>query len=116
MIGAKRFVLGSVPDKVSHQATRDVLITKTTGRSVADLGPGEGALVLEDGKRLAAYRDPEGGAHVVSSRCTHMGCTVGWNDAEKTWDCPCHGSRYDRFGEVVRGPATRALAPQTVEG
>ena len=110
MTGARRFVLGSVPDKVSHQATRDVLITKTTGKSIGELEPGQGALVVEDGKRLAAYRDPDGTVHALNPRCTHMGCTVGWNATERTWDCPCHGSRFGVDGEVVQGPAAKPLA------
>jgi nucleotide-binding universal stress UspA family protein len=111
MAGPKRFVLGSVPDRISHQAPRDVLIVRTTGKALAEIGPGEGSLVLEGGRRLAAYRDEEGRAHVLVPKCTHMGCTVGWNDAERTWDCPCHGSRFDIEGNVVQGPAKVALAP-----
>jgi Rieske Fe-S protein len=72
--------------------------------------------VLEGGRRFAAYRDEEGGYHVVSPKCTHMGCTVGWNDAERTWDCPCHGSRYDVDGNVIQGPAKDPLAPVGSDG
>jgi nucleotide-binding universal stress UspA family protein/nitrite reductase/ring-hydroxylating ferredoxin subunit len=114
MTGGRRFAFGSVPDRISHESPRDVLIVKTTGKSLAELLPGQGSLVLEGGRRLAAFRDDEGRYHVVSPKCTHMGCTVGWNDAERTWDCPCHGSRYDVDGNVLQGPAKVALAP--VEG
>jgi Rieske Fe-S protein len=64
---------------------------------------------------VAAYRDEAGALHAVSSRCTHLGCTVGWNDGDKTWDCPCHGSRYDKDGKVIQGPAEENLAPVTVK-
>jgi nucleotide-binding universal stress UspA family protein/nitrite reductase/ring-hydroxylating ferredoxin subunit len=111
MTGGRRFAFGSVPDRISHESPRDVLIVKTTGKSLAELLPGQGSLVLEGGRRLAAFRDDEGRYHVVSPKCTHMGCTVGWNDAERTWDCPCHGSRYDVDGNVLQGPAKVALAP-----
>ena len=112
MAGARRFLLGSVPNKVAHNAPTDVLIAKTVGRTLEDLKPGHGGVVRADGQRVAAYRDEGGRIHAVSPRCTHMGCTVDWNDAEKTWDCPCHGSRYTYDGEVIRGPATNALAKQ----
>src|SRR5262249_32495755 len=61
--------------------------------------------------KLAVYRDPAGSARAVSATCTHMGCLVEWNDAESTWDCPCHGSRYDVDGSVLAGPATLPLEP-----
>jgi nucleotide-binding universal stress UspA family protein len=111
MAGPKRFVFGSIPDRISHQAPRDVLIVRTTGKSLQELAPGEGALIVEGGRRLAAYRDEEGRAHVLLPRCTHMGCTVGWNAADRTWDCPCHGSRFDVEGKVVQGPAKDELSP-----
>jgi nucleotide-binding universal stress UspA family protein/nitrite reductase/ring-hydroxylating ferredoxin subunit len=114
MAGARRYLLGAVPNKVSHNATVDVLIAKTVGRSLQDLKPGEGAVVVAEGKKVAAYRDPEGTIHAVTARCTHMGCTVGWNDAEGTWDCPCHGSRYALDGTVIQGPAERNLTPVDV--
>ena len=114
MAGGKRFAFGSVPDRISHQSPRDVLIVKTTGRSLAELLPGQGALIMEGGRRLAAYRDEEGAAHVLMPKCTHMGCTVGWNDADRTWDCPCHGSRFDVQGKVIQGPAKVDLTPAEV--
>jgi nucleotide-binding universal stress UspA family protein len=112
MVGPRRYLLGSVPNKVAHNAPTDVLIAKTVGRTIEDLKPGHGAIVRADGQRVAAYRDEDGSVITLSPRCTHMGCTVDWNDAEKTWDCPCHGSRYSHEGEVIRGPATNPLAKQ----
>jgi nucleotide-binding universal stress UspA family protein/nitrite reductase/ring-hydroxylating ferredoxin subunit len=108
MAGAKR-VLGSVPNTVSHAAGCDVLIVHTVGRSPRDLKPGEGAIVEENGRKLAGYRDVAGKLIVLSRKCTHLGCSVQWNATLETWDCPCHGSRYDPYGKVVKGPAQRDL-------
>ncbi len=112
MSGARRYLLGSVPNKVAHHAPTDVLIAKTVDRSVEEIVPGHGGVVDSGGRKVAVYRDEDGALHAVSPRCTHMGCTVDWNDAEGTWDCPCHGSRYRADGEVLRGPAEKSLAPQ----
>ncbi|GAB2717408.1 FAD-dependent oxidoreductase [Streptomyces bullii] len=76
---------------------------------VESLPPGEGAVVRVDGHRLAVYRDDAGALHAVSARCTHLGCLVSFNGAEKAWECPCHGSRFDTDGKVIQGPATRPL-------
>ncbi|KAA9008420.1 FAD-dependent oxidoreductase [Paenibacillus spiritus] len=76
---------------------------------VDELEPGEGAVVRHDGKRVGAYKDPEGGLHLVDRTCTHMGCECEWNAAERSWDCPCHGSRFSYTGEVLEGPATQPL-------
>jgi nucleotide-binding universal stress UspA family protein/nitrite reductase/ring-hydroxylating ferredoxin subunit len=111
MAGTRRYMLGSVPNRVAHTAPADVLIARTVGRTVEDLAPGHGGVVLEGGRVVAAFVDEEGAVTVLSPRCTHMGCTVGWNDTERTWDCPCHGSRYAWDGSVVQGPAERPLAP-----
>lgn len=73
------------------------------------LGPGEAAIVKVDGANVAAYRDEQGLLHAVSAVCSHMGCIVGWNASDRTWDCSCHGSRFDLDGEVIHGPATRPL-------
>lgn len=74
-----------------------------------ELGNNEGSVVLMDGKRAGAYRDEAGNLFVVDTTCTHMGCEVEWNSGERTWDCPCHGSRFSYTGEVVNGPAKKPL-------
>ncbi len=74
-----------------------------------DLKPDQGAVVWQRGKRTGAYRDPEGNLHLVDTTCTHMGCEVQWNEAERSWDCPCHGGRFDYKGEVLEGPPTEPL-------
>jgi glycine/D-amino acid oxidase-like deaminating enzyme/nitrite reductase/ring-hydroxylating ferredoxin subunit len=71
---------------------------------------GEGKTLKLDNEKIAAYRDMEGKLHLVSSVCTHMGCIVHWNGLEKSWDCPCHGSRFSVDGDVIEGPAIEALA------
>jgi len=77
----------------------------------APLDPGEGRVVKADGKRIAMCCDSAGTHHQVSAICPHMGCIVAWNDAEQTWDCPCHGSRFAADGTVIAGPAEEGLAP-----
>lgn len=64
--------------------------------------------VLRD-KHVALYRDAGGVLHAISSVCTHRGCDVHWNDQDKAWDCPCHGSRFAPSGEVIHGPASTPL-------
>ena len=81
----------------------------TKRRKLADVAPGQGAVVADGRRQVAAYRDEQGGLHTVSARCTHMGCIVSWNDADTTWDCPCHGSRFGVEGEVIHGPAEKPL-------
>jgi glycine/D-amino acid oxidase-like deaminating enzyme/nitrite reductase/ring-hydroxylating ferredoxin subunit len=80
--------------------------------SADDLAPGEAAVVRTGLAKTAAYRDDDGVLHAVSARCTHLGCVVGWNAAERSWDCPCHGSRFGVDGEVLQGPAVEPLAPK----
>jgi len=77
--------------------------------AVEDIAKDEAKVVEINGVKAAIYRDEKGIIHAVSAVCTHMGCTVGWNTAEKTWDCPCHGSRYSLDGKVIHGPAMRDL-------
>ena len=76
---------------------------------VEDLAPGEAAVIGQGVGQVAAYRDDAGTLHAVSAVCTHLGCIVNWNPAEKTWDCPCHGSRFGYEGNVIQGPAVRDL-------
>jgi glycine/D-amino acid oxidase-like deaminating enzyme/nitrite reductase/ring-hydroxylating ferredoxin subunit len=77
--------------------------------SLRELRRGEGRIVEIDGERLAAWRSDSGAVTLLSPICTHMGCIVGWNTAESTWDCPCHGSRFRPSGEVLSGPAESPL-------
>lgn len=72
----------------------------------------EGRIVRIGAKKVAAYRDPDGQMHLMSPVCPHLGCYVGWNEAEKSWDCPCHGSRFSPCGEVLNGPAVENLASE----
>ncbi|WP_443028951.1 FAD-dependent oxidoreductase [Sporosarcina sp. G11-34] len=74
-----------------------------------DLSNGEGAVITMDGHRKGAYKDDEGKLHIVDTTCTHIGCEVEWNNGDRTWDCPCHGSRFSFTGEVIEGPAEKPL-------
>ncbi|MDQ6793279.1 MAG: FAD-dependent oxidoreductase [Chloroflexota bacterium] len=110
----KRLKIGQSALKVMT-ANLDVAAQFMKGRitrapAVEDLAPGEGAVVQRGGRRLAAYRTEEGVVRLLSARCTHLGCLVSFNAAERSWDCPCHGSRFDVEGQVIEGPATAPLA------
>jgi glycine/D-amino acid oxidase-like deaminating enzyme/nitrite reductase/ring-hydroxylating ferredoxin subunit len=76
-----------------------------------EIRPGTGAIVRSRLAKIAAYRDPAGNLQERSAVCTHLGCIVAWNAAESSWDCPCHGSRFDPDGKVLNGPAVAPLAP-----
>lgn len=84
-------------------------VTPGDVKSADDIPPDAGAVLKEGLSPVAAYREPDGTLHKLSAVCVHLGCVVRWNAAERTWDCPCHGSRYDRFGTVINGPANRNL-------
>lgn len=79
--------------------------------SVDQIAKGEGAIMRSGLSKVAVYRDDEGTLHSLSAVCTHLGCVVAWNAAEKTWDCPCHGSRFGCLGSVINGPANKDLPP-----
>ena len=78
---------------------------------IGDVPPGTGAILRRGLKKVAIYRDAHGRVHERSAVCTHLGCIVDWNSTEKSWDCPCHGSRFDPFGKVLNGPAITELGP-----
>ncbi|CCV05619.1 putative oxidoreductase [Mesorhizobium metallidurans STM 2683] len=78
--------------------------------SVEEIAPGHGGVIEKDGEKIAVYRGVQGGLHVLSAKCTHKGCTVTWNNADRTWDCPCHGSIFSADGSVIHGPAKNPLA------
>jgi glycine/D-amino acid oxidase-like deaminating enzyme/nitrite reductase/ring-hydroxylating ferredoxin subunit len=77
--------------------------------STQEIPKGEGRVLRHGLQKRAVYRDEAGGLHTFSAVCPHLGCIVGWNGAEKTWDCPCHGSRFSAKGEVLNGPANSPL-------
>jgi glycine/D-amino acid oxidase-like deaminating enzyme/nitrite reductase/ring-hydroxylating ferredoxin subunit len=78
-------------------------------QSLDDLRPGEGGIFAGDNGKVAVYRDDSGELHGCSPVCTHLACDVAWNAAERSWDCPCHGSRFSPDGKVINGPATADL-------
>ncbi|MCA1832287.1 MAG: FAD-dependent oxidoreductase [Actinomycetota bacterium] len=84
-------------------------LTMLSSREVESLEAGNGAVVRNGGQSIAVFRDDEGRLSAVSARCTHLGCIVHFNKAERTWDCPCHGSRFGTDGRVIDGPATKDL-------
>lgn len=84
-------------------------MSASEGDSTEQLAPGEGKILKLHGKRVAAYRDENGTVSLCSPVCTHLKCIVDWNNAEKTWDCPCHGSRFEPTGKVISGPAEEPL-------
>jgi glycine/D-amino acid oxidase-like deaminating enzyme/nitrite reductase/ring-hydroxylating ferredoxin subunit len=86
-------------------------VAEAEGTSLGDLPRGQGKILNLDGHKVAAYRDPEGKVTLCSPVCSHLKCIVGWNEAESTWDCPCHGSRFKPTGEVMSGPAQAPLEP-----
>jgi glycine/D-amino acid oxidase-like deaminating enzyme/nitrite reductase/ring-hydroxylating ferredoxin subunit len=84
-------------------------VTKRGSRDISELAPDEGDIVRLQGEKVAGYRDAGGALHAVSPVCTHLGCQVNWNRAERSWDCPCHGSRFGVDGSVLQGPAVHPL-------
>jgi glycine/D-amino acid oxidase-like deaminating enzyme/nitrite reductase/ring-hydroxylating ferredoxin subunit len=81
----------------------------TEGKSLRAVRRGHGKVIERKGEKVAAYRTPDGTLMTVSAVCTHMGCIVRWNEGERTWDCPCHGSRFTPEGSVISGPAEKPL-------
>lgn len=85
-------------------------------RSMDEIKPGAGAVLSRGLSKVAVYRDPQGKTHELSAVCRHLGCIVNWNTSENTWDCPCHGSRYDALGRVIQGPANSDLGEAHTNG
>lgn len=89
-------------------------VAKGNGKELSDLKQEEGKVITINGEKLAVYKDQEGKAHALSAVCTHMGCIVDWNSGEKSWDCPCHGSRFTKDGKVINGPAVKELPKRSI--
>jgi Rieske Fe-S protein len=85
------------------------LKTKPDTEHIVPLNPGEAEVIKHDGENFGVFMDEDHMLHIVGTTCTHLGCTVKWNKDEKTWDCPCHGSRYTHEGIVINGPANENL-------
>ncbi len=116
------------PSRVTLRATPDFLkenlnvagqyadwATGSDVDSYDQIAPGTGAVIRRGIKKIAVYRDDRGDIHERSAVCTHLYCVVSWNSAERTWDCPCHGSRFDPYGRVVNGPAITPLSELETE-
>jgi Rieske Fe-S protein len=91
-----------IGDRVHHREGLDDLDA---------LERGDGTIARIGGRHLAVHRDDKGELHALSARCTHLGCLVGWNRADQTWECPCHGSQFAADGALLQGPATEPLVP-----
>jgi Rieske Fe-S protein len=104
--GAKNIVEENVT--VVKQLVKDYL-TSRQDEKLAQLQPGDSAIVDAEGETFAAWRSPSGELFAVSNTCPHLGCKVHWNSVETTWDCPCHGSRFRPDGTVIEGPALSGL-------
>jgi glycine/D-amino acid oxidase-like deaminating enzyme/nitrite reductase/ring-hydroxylating ferredoxin subunit len=109
--GASIFTVGNVA-AASHLVGDRLLKRKTV--PLDSIKPGEGGIVSHEGEQLAVTRGPDGTVTALSAVCTHLGCIVGWNEIDRTWDCPCHGSRFDEAGSVIAGPAISPLEPRSL--
>jgi glycine/D-amino acid oxidase-like deaminating enzyme/nitrite reductase/ring-hydroxylating ferredoxin subunit len=89
-------------------------VTSGSAAQVDEIALGEGAVFRHHLHKIAVYRDPHGQTCAFDATCPHLGCIVEWNSAEKSWDCPCHGSRFDAHGHVINGPAVSNLASATL--
>ena len=111
LAGGKEFLKGNA--EVASHLVSGYLSRKL--HSFGELKAGEAAILKIDGENVAGYRDEEGVLHAVSAVCTHMGCIVGWNENDRSWDCPCHGSRFALNGDVIHGPAVTPLEKKSAQ-
>ena len=114
LFDSTRFGLFKNFDEVKNMvidSTNSLLLNKlkSSNASVENIKPDSGDIIELDGKKVGVYRDIENQLHVINPICTHLGCLLTWNDIDKTWDCPCHGSRYNATGKNLYGPAFKDL-------
>jgi glycine/D-amino acid oxidase-like deaminating enzyme/nitrite reductase/ring-hydroxylating ferredoxin subunit len=110
--GGKDFIHENL--NVAKQYVKDYL-TRAPVVELSDIRSGHGGIVKISGEKVVVYRDENGAITALSPVCTHLGCIVHWNPLERTWDCPCHGSRFRTDGEVIEGPAIPALEKKTLD-
>ncbi|MDD4797703.1 MAG: FAD-dependent oxidoreductase, partial [Eubacteriales bacterium] len=114
VFAARRLALSSLPalakdgaQAVKGLARESLHIPQQTLEAI---GPGQGGVVGVGGEKVGVYRDDAGDVFLVDTRCPHLGCQLEWNPDEKSWDCPCHGSRFSYTGQLLDGPAQRDVA------
>ncbi|UOQ78429.1 Rieske 2Fe-2S domain-containing protein [Hymenobacter sp. 5516J-16] len=100
-----------VKENVQVAADYAELLTGGDVKTAEEVTPGSGAIIGRGPLKVAVYKDPQGQVHECSAVCPHLGCIVHWNKLETSWDCPCHGSRFDAYGKLMNGPANSDLAP-----
>ncbi|WP_040497589.1 (2Fe-2S)-binding protein [Fulvivirga imtechensis] len=110
---AKKFI--SENANVAKQYLKD-LPGSAEDEEYAEIAPGEGKIIEKDGQKLAVSRNKHGKLQIRSAVCPHMSCVVHWNNAEKTWDCPCHGSRFKADGTILEGPVLHPLHEIQMKG
>ena len=86
-----------------------IKVEKEKIETLAEVTSGQGKIVKYDGKTVGVFRDDENKIHVINPSCTHIHCTIAWNATERSWDCPCHGARFNTDGEMLNGPARKNL-------
>ena len=106
LVGGPSMIKAGIDEAIRFVADR----FKTDADDTSEVPLGEGRVLKVDGEQTAVYRDERGVLHNLSPICTHLGCIVNWNTAEKSWDCPCHGGRFTATGEVLEGPPSKDLA------
>lgn len=109
--GAKDFLQENAEVAFHFVADR---LARPEARELSEVPAGEGRIVEVEGQKVAVFREEAGTVHAVSPVCTHLGCYVHWNKAERSWDCPCHGARYSPTGEVLNGPAVKPLPSKKI--
>lgn len=112
LASAKEFLLENI-DYPSHLIADRLKFEKI---DLNEIPENTGRIVRLEGKKVAVYKDSESRLHLLSPVCPHLGCYVGWNEAEKSWDCPCHGSRFSATGHLLNGPAVKDLTDLTIDG
>lgn len=106
-----RFDITNIPKFIAQnlEVTKEFVLGKIEIPNNEKIKNGEAKIILVEATKYGAYRDQNGELHIVDITCTHLGCELVWNEAESTWDCPCHGSRFSYDGEIVEGPAFNKL-------